>query len=312
MSKYGSLFEDACGPPMIRVKPTYNFDPVTGRVDRGLYLPAPEAPLFTIRGHAVYASSLSAYAIVVEAVKLGMYATLLVGIRSDKSYAQIAGLSAITLAHLAYVNVVRPFAAPHDTFIVLLGDVADLGTFACAFLLLITNGQDDQFRRSIGIAMIVLELVALVAYVLERLSRCWRAVARILLPELASRLGWRQIPGEDLRARVRAVVYEAIRNDPNLLARMYGDRWMLRALGRGLAARPLGRSEQSFRRVLAKSTRRKVRRTTSGLGMGTLLQARVGSEHSSVGRIGSASSGSSAGRGGSGPGGPMGSMLDVW
>ena len=40
----------------------------------------------------------------------------------------------------------------------------------------------------------------------------------------------------------------------------------MRALGRGLAYRPLGRSEQSFRRVLMKSTLRTVRRTTSGVG----------------------------------------------
>lgn len=80
VAKYGSLFEDTRGPPMVQVRPTYCTDPITGRVDRGIFLPGPEEPLFRLFGKAVYASSLTGYAIVIEAVRLGMYAVLLVGV----------------------------------------------------------------------------------------------------------------------------------------------------------------------------------------------------------------------------------------
>ena len=271
MAKFGSLFDDTRGPPMIRVRPTYNVDPDTGRVDRGIFVPDSEEPLFRFLGRPVYGSSIAAYALLVEAAKLGLYATLLVGVRSDKSYAQIGGLSAITVTHIVYVQMCRPFAAPNDTNLVLLGDFADLGTFFCALLLLITNGQGEGFRERVGVAMVALELLSLVAYVAERLSRVCRAGFRILLPAIAQRLGCRNLPGEAEREKLRSVVREAMRKDANLMARAYGDRWLVRALGRGLASRPLGRSEQPFRKVLAKSTWRKVQRTTSGLGLGSLL-----------------------------------------
>lgn len=228
---------------------------------------------------------------------------------------------------MLYIRVTSPFAAPHDSAIVLLGDLADLGTFACAFLLLIADGEHDEFRERVGITMIVMELIALLAFVLERLSRLWRACSRILLPAMAAKLGIKQQPGEVWRNRFVGVVRLAMLNSPMLLARIYCDRWMLRTLGRGLAARPLGRKEQPFRKLMLKSTIRTARRTTSGLS--SLLPARLPSHgtNNSIPNMASESSGSHSkvalipaieesskrsNAGNKGHHNRSGSMLDVW
>ena len=47
--KYGALFEETRGPPMLVHGATWKPHPVTGFVDRGKLIPVPGAPLLTVR-----------------------------------------------------------------------------------------------------------------------------------------------------------------------------------------------------------------------------------------------------------------------
>ena len=88
-----------------------------------------------------------------------------------------------------------------------------------------------------GWAMLVFQTVGMVGNSLPRVVKLFIALIR---------LGIRLAKGRNPADKFFDVIVEAMKKDPNTLARKFGDRWMVKSLKKGLNGRQLKAEEKGY------------------------------------------------------------------
>ena len=87
--RYGTLFEENRGPPMVMRGASFQADPVTGLCNRGKLQPHLGRPLLSLGGRKWYRHHLQAFGSSVEILKVVAYAVVLNSPSSSRSWAQV-------------------------------------------------------------------------------------------------------------------------------------------------------------------------------------------------------------------------------
>ncbi|DBA90394.1 TPA: hypothetical protein ACH3X1_003668 [Trebouxia sp. C0004] len=249
LCKYGALFEDNRGPPMVLVGATYATDPVTGWVNRGKLEPHLGRPLLSIRGRGLmYRYQLQGYAKLIGVLKVVVYALLLNGIASSTSIAQVIALMVLSMTHLLFLRFIEPLCERGELAAQLVAEICDVGVFVCGLVLILGDSSNDKFRLTLGLVMLGLKGVGfLCAFIYSFYSSLSAA------KEFVLRYAWPYIPFLAKRPadKFADIVDRVMLQDEHILARKFADRWMGKALGVGLFKRRLYRKEvEDTRRVL--------------------------------------------------------------
>ncbi|DBA93931.1 TPA: hypothetical protein ACH3X3_013969 [Trebouxia sp. C0006] len=252
LRKYGALFEDNRGPPMILVGATYATDPVTGWVNRGKLEPHLGRPLVSIRGRGLmYRYQLQGYAKLIGVLKVVVYALLLNGISSSTSIAQVIALMVLSMTHLLFLRFIQPLCERGELAVQLVAEICDVGVFVCGLVLILGDSSNDTFRLTLGLIMLGLKGVGfLCAFVWTFYSSLSAA------KEFVLRYAWPYIPFLAKRPadKFADIVDRVMLQDEHILARKFADRWMAQALGLGLFKRRLYRKEVEDTRQVLYST----------------------------------------------------------
>lgn len=252
LRKYGALFEDNRGPPMVLVGATYATDPVTGWVNRGKLEPHLGRPLVSIRGRGLmYRYQLQAYAKLIGVLKVIVYALLLNGISSSTSIAQVIALMVLSMTHLLFLRFIEPLCERGELAVQLVAEICDVGVFVCGLVLILGDSSNDKFRLTLGLVMLGLKGVGfLCAFIYSFYSSLSAA------KEFVLRYAWPYIPFLAKRPadKFADIVDRVMLQDEHILARKFADRWMAQALGVGLFKRRLYRKEVEDTRQVLYST----------------------------------------------------------
>ena len=89
VQRYGTLFEENRGPPMVMRGASFQADPVTGLCKRGQLQPHLGRPLLSLGGRQWYRHHLQAFGSSIEILKVVAYALVLNSPSSSKSWAQV-------------------------------------------------------------------------------------------------------------------------------------------------------------------------------------------------------------------------------
>ncbi|KAL0042483.1 hypothetical protein WJX79_001296 [Trebouxia sp. C0005] len=252
LRKYGALFEDNRGPPMVLVGATYATDPVTGWVNRGKLEPHLGRPLVSIRGRGLmYRYQLQGYAKLIGVLKVVVYALLLNGISSSTSIAQVIALMVLSMTHLLFLRFIEPLCERGELAVQLVAEICDVGVFVCGLVLILGDSSNDKFRLTLGLVMLGLKGVGfLCAFIYSFYSSLSAA------KEFVLRYAWPYIPFLAKRPadKFADIVDRVMLQDEHILARKFADRWMAQALGVGLFKRRLYRKEVEDTRQVLYST----------------------------------------------------------
>ncbi|KAL4433769.1 hypothetical protein ABPG75_000210 [Micractinium tetrahymenae] len=235
VARYGVLFETARGPEMEWRPGTFEFDPVTGRFDRGEML-----PLATTRA-ARAREAAQTLGVTLQLAKMVAFAQLAAVFSVSHGHGglwQLTTLLVLILLYWAYVRLLAPLAAP-SLAAEIISCACDLATFVCGIIVISLPVERYQDINRLGIAMLVFQVVGMLCHCLryclqqavEKAGRLWRR--------------WRPGPAE----RFATAVHEVMARDEHILARKFADRWLLKVHGRGLNQRSLHAHERK-RKVL--------------------------------------------------------------
>ncbi|KAK9809018.1 hypothetical protein WJX72_007977 [[Myrmecia] bisecta] len=267
--RWGALFEDNRGEPMVLTGATYAVDPVTGALNRGQLVPVPGKAIISIGRLRVHRHQLQAYANLFEALKVISLALLTNGISSspNNNLAQVVAMLAIVTVYLLYLRFFKPIERRTELAIQIVSEVMSMFVFACGIVLIAKGHVSPRFRLNLGIAMLVAQAIAFLAYLLHILRLVWENVSGNVIPNL------KFLPRSPA-AKFAAVVRQVMQKDEHILARKYSDRWMIKVLKIGLFKRRPFRTElvdprkALYRAVTLEAVTTKLRRGRSGEGSG--------------------------------------------
>lgn len=221
-------------------------DPSTGKLDRGQLIPVKRRPLFQIPAlklpftnlvilpsKKIYRFQLQILTRLLDFTKVILLACLIEAVDEGKeSMNQILALFVVSAINLVVVRIARPFPSRLDMTVTLLAEGADVVTFFLGIILLLGPNHDREFRIKVGKGMLYAEGGAFLSMVLERL--CLGAAGLVAASSILKK---EEMP------KMADIVIKAMEHSDGYLARKYGDRWMVKALKRGLHNRPLKREE---------------------------------------------------------------------
>ncbi|KAK9800174.1 hypothetical protein WJX73_003425 [Symbiochloris irregularis] len=272
IGRWGTLFEDNRGPPLVMRGATFEKDPVTGRCNRGTLEPHLGRPVVSFRNRAWYRHDLQAWSSALLIFKTLGFAIILNAYTSNTAWSQIILLMVLAVVYVMYLRFIRPNMERFDLATNIIGALMDVGTFICGIILLSMPDASAGFVSRVGVAMLVLQGISFVLFLLGAVLLINGAVSSLPL--------WRRLfptPSDKLANAVHKVMIQ----DHGILARRYADRWMVKALGQGLGKRPLTRWEDPTRRpdFLRQLTFGTVSRQVGKRGMRNVPTPRVGSQN---------------------------------
>lgn len=150
----------------------------------------------------------------------------------EDSMNQVLALFVVSAINLVVVRIARPFPTRLDMTITVLAEGADVVTFFLGIILLLGPNHDRDFRIKVGKGMLYAEGGAFLSMIIERL--CMGAMGLTVACSIFQK---EKIP------KMADIVFKAMEHSDGYLAKKYGDRWMVKALKRGLHNRPLRREE---------------------------------------------------------------------
>lgn len=241
LQKYGALFTDNRGPPMVLKGATYQADPVTGWVNRGKLESQPGQPLLSF-GHRrrLYRYQLQAFASLFDLINVVAQALLLKGIAQNPSYGQVIALMVLSLVSFLYLRLLQPCSDRADLIAKLVGELMSFGVFVCGIILITGPSENDHFRLTLGIIMLALKGFGFVVQLMVQLESVSGLVRDTIIPLAAEYLPCCKPRGD---VRFAKTVWQVMERDEHILARKYCDRWMSKTLKVGLFRRSLHRRE---------------------------------------------------------------------
>lgn len=176
-------------------------------------------------------------------VKLIIFAVVIGAEENDESFSQLVFLLLVATAFTLFLRVSRPYMARIELALAMLAESADIVTFVLGLSLILGPVSNPMFRKHIGLGMLWTEGLALGVTVFEKLME-----ALIKIHEKVSILVEKKKFEKSKGAELASVLQSVLRTHPVYLGRKFGHRWMVRALGRGLAGRMLVGEEVKFAR----------------------------------------------------------------
>ncbi|KAL4434011.1 hypothetical protein ABPG75_000452 [Micractinium tetrahymenae] len=247
--KYGSLFEATYGQAMVRRRATYDFDPVRGKIDRGALVPLPELATVSWRGKPlVEPHHLRSSAQLLAVARVLVLGAATSGVASLDSYIQCCLMVLLYGFYAIYLLAVRPYNVAVVGGVELTATLCTLCMLGLAMAVMEGRGESDLTRTTVGTVMLVIQLIGFLAVMAGAFWVGLRAVWAAL--GLRRRLRLPPSPAD----RFADAVHQVMSTDPEISARKYFDRWMVRALGLGLYNRPVWRRETEDLRGLLRAT----------------------------------------------------------
>jgi hypothetical protein len=165
--------------------------------------------------------------------KMVLAANIMAGLSGNSSVdpkSQIIAMLILTVLEFLYVRFLCPVADPWELIPRALSLCCDAGTFTCSMILAVISTTEIETINTLGWCMLIFQLSS---FLLNAVPPCvwlcagfYSAVVKI-------------IKGKTAADEFVAVVKTAMKADPNVLVRKYADKWMVKALGRGLLGRRL-------------------------------------------------------------------------
>ncbi|PSC71772.1 T9SS C-terminal target domain-containing [Micractinium conductrix] len=232
VGRYGVLFETSRGPDATYSPGTFEWDPATGRYDRGSLVTATHT-------HAQQAhETAKTLGVSVQMLKLVLFAQLAatLGEREGSSaLLQVIPLLSLTLLYWLYVRLFVPMNVVEDIIAEGISCAADVATFVCCILVAVLPPTSVDELNRIGIAMLAFQLTGMACTLLPG---CVPSIVRLVRWITSKFHG--PLPEDQLADAVWAVMEK----DPHILSRKFADRWLLKVHGRGLNQRALHINEQ--------------------------------------------------------------------
>lgn len=221
-------------------------NPRTGMIDRGAITPVKRKYMFKIPAlrvpftsctilpsKKIYRFQLQILTRLLDFTKIILLACLVSGLgNAEDNLGQILALFVGSTLNLIVIRVARPFPTRLDMTVTMLAEGADVATFFLGIILLAGPNDDKDFRLKVGRGMLLAEGAAFLSLVLERML-----MALLGLGVACTMFKKQKVP------KMAEVVLEVMGHYESFLEKKYFDRWMVKALKRGLHNRPVHREE---------------------------------------------------------------------
>jgi len=239
IAKYGFMFEEYRGPPVVREEASYEYDPERSRVNRGEVVLADrdnclQLPRFTGIQFRLYPFHFHLTMKMFDLVKLIVLACLVTGSGSDDAAKYILlCLLVLSLGMLLAVRLTKPYLNRWDMALGLFVESMDVLVYACLYSILYNDPDDLDRSERVGVIMLVAQSLAL-AFMVVR----YAFVTMYVTITCVAYLKRRSVTGFS-----KAVDEVLQQHFPVYLEHKYFDRWMVNVLHRGLHDRPVKLSE---------------------------------------------------------------------
>lgn len=181
VKRYGCLFEDAHGPPVIMVNSRYDAmsTPLSGRetVGGGILV-----SLETERPVQI----LQTYGILFAVMKMVLFAVIINGPGGVNNIAQVLALLLVALLHMIYLRVCVPYRLRVELAAEVVAAVCDFAVFVCGMVLITKEDWTEGERNSMGIAMIALQAIGFLVFITVRVCLALRTAALTVMPAVKS------------------------------------------------------------------------------------------------------------------------------
>ena len=242
--KYGTLFDATQGQVVVRKAPSYEYDPFRSKVHRGSLVPVPEKPLYQVGALTMEKHTVRIYAQLASTFRLFLIACIIgASMHTGDNMSQAAVCFVILASHIVCLWFIRPYSSAVVGAIEILSSMASGATCVCAIIVISkgTGGSDAGWSEEIGRVMIGFQLGGLYASLL--LSMCtsvYSAGVSLSLTSYSRKVFRMNASSED---RLVNAIRGVIASNESILLKKYVDRWLVRARGVGLHARPVWRRE---------------------------------------------------------------------
>ena len=170
----------------------------------------------------------------VNSLKLILFADVMAAFGNGNNSTPLVPLIILLVITFFFMVYFRVFCPPISKLMVgieLIATCCDLGSFISGIIVAVTPHDDFERMAKLGWAMLIFQVVGLmIELVPPVVMLLWKMIV------LAFKLVFkRQTPKE----RFAEAVWLVMAQDPDILARKFADRWMIKVLGRGLDNREL-------------------------------------------------------------------------
>lgn len=214
-------------------------------MDRGKFIPLRVRPLLSVRpwrlpwtriqvpGLSLYRHHIQIWTRFLQLMKIVFLGALVAGVGSGRdSLAQIVILFFAALGLMITLRLARPYPSRMEMAISLTEEAADVIFVAMALLLLVGPQENESFRDHIGIGMITVECCSFLAITSDRLILSLNGFSLM-----------RQRRRNRKETKLTRLFFRYLSKNAYFLQRKYFDRWMIKALKKGLYGRPARRTE---------------------------------------------------------------------
>lgn len=234
LARWGLLFADCKGSPVLHVPGTYQMNYRTRMLDRGKMLPLTLGrrdqayEVAQVLGNVISISKMLLYSIVLAACSVS----------SSSALVAVSILFVFTFLYIVYVRWVSPFNSKADLVFELFAATCQLVTLVCCFIFLSFNPSQQDAINSTGAAILFFQTVVLLAEIVYRSKDTCMTVFWAIKRRIDAKNGSQQHSktAEDTMADA---AFNVMMHDPYILARKFCDRWLVRTLKRGLHRRRL-------------------------------------------------------------------------
>ena len=237
-ARFGVLFEDHRGPAVGRRNVTYEIDPETKQVNRGDLVILRQRPLFAVpsikvennRMHIskkrIYRHHVQSMAKILSISKTVLVGCIVAGVGNEKDNAAcIVALIVASMVLVFLFRIAKPFPSRIDMIMLLLSEMADLIVYTSALCIILSPTNEDN-RNNIGLALMFAKVAAMIVLFLDY----WFLSVGFGIDQFRS---FR----EKKTDKFFHLAHRMMMMNERYLERKYFDRWMARALSRGLHGR---------------------------------------------------------------------------
>lgn len=179
VKRYGSLFEDARGPQVYHITSVYESDEgAEPHAGTGVLVPAS----YTWSDTTV--QTLQTFGILLSVAKMVLFALIINAVGSVNSIPQVLALVLVALLHLVYLRLCLPFRMRIELAAEMVASCCDLGVFVCGIILITKTSWTAAERRSMGLAMLVMQATGFLIFISVRVLLAGRTILLTVAPML--------------------------------------------------------------------------------------------------------------------------------